>query len=77
MISMKFWHNYLNGIILYSIFQLLKSFFLDRKVDELDKAIGVASRDPSWYGIDEVELEKRRRWTSTARTQVSSGGIFF
>ncbi|RZC93289.1 hypothetical protein C5167_030409 [Papaver somniferum] len=40
------------------------------KVDELDKAIAVAARDPSWYGIDEVELEKRRRWTSTARTQV-------
>lgn len=44
--------------------------FLDRKVDELDKAIAVAARDPSWYGIDEAELEKRRRWTSTARTQV-------
>lgn len=45
--------------------------FSDRKVDELDKAISVAARDPSWYGIDEVELEKRRRWTSTARAQVS------
>ncbi|KAG2681660.1 hypothetical protein I3760_11G154300 [Carya illinoinensis] len=43
-----------------------------RKVDELDKAIAVAARDPSWYGIDEVELEKRRRWTSTARTQVGT-----
>ncbi|XP_044472794.1 syntaxin-61-like isoform X2 [Mangifera indica] len=43
-----------------------------RKVDELDKTISVASRDPSWYGIDEVELEKRRRWTSTARTQVGN-----
>ncbi|MCH84940.1 syntaxin-61-like, partial [Trifolium medium] len=39
-------------------------------VDELDKAISVASRDPSWYGIDEVEIENRRRWTSNARTQV-------
>jgi hypothetical protein len=39
-------------------------------VDELDKAISVAARDPALYGIDEVELEKRRRWTSTARTQV-------
>ncbi|KAK6264680.1 hypothetical protein QUC31_012877 [Theobroma cacao] len=46
--------------------------FLDRKVDELDKTISVAARDPSWYGIDEVELEKRRRWTSTARTQVGN-----
>ncbi|KAJ6738227.1 SYNTAXIN [Salix koriyanagi] len=42
------------------------------KVDELDKAISVAARDPSWYGIDEAELEKRRRWTSTARTQAVS-----
>ncbi|GAV92670.1 SNARE domain-containing protein/Syntaxin-6_N domain-containing protein, partial [Cephalotus follicularis] len=42
------------------------------KVDELDKAISVASRDPSWYGINEVELEKRRRWTSTARAQVAA-----
>lgn len=45
---------------------------IEWQVDELDKAIGVASRDPSWYGIDEVELEKRRRWTNTARTQVGS-----
>lgn len=50
--------------------QLMKACFLDRKVDELDKAISVAARDPTWYGIDEVELEKRRRWTSTARAQV-------
>lgn len=40
------------------------------QVDELDKAIAVAARDPSWFRIDEVELEKRRRWTSTARDQV-------
>ncbi|XP_006574424.1 syntaxin-61-like isoform X1 [Glycine max] len=42
-----------------------------RKVDELDKAISVAARDPSWYGIDEVEVENRRKWTSDARTQVN------
>ncbi|XP_052173928.1 syntaxin-61 [Diospyros lotus] len=42
------------------------------QVDELDKAISVASRDPAFYGIDEVELDKRRRWTSTARAQVSN-----
>ncbi|KAL5125840.1 Syntaxin-61 [Glycine soja] len=41
------------------------------QVDELDKAISVAARDPSWYGIDEVEVENRRKWTSDARTQVS------
>ncbi|XVE51403.1 hypothetical protein DITRI_Ditri02bG0037600 [Diplodiscus trichospermus] len=45
---------------------------IEWQVDELDKAISVAARDPSWYGIDEVELEKRRRWTSTARTQVGN-----
>lgn len=39
-------------------------------MDELDKAIAVASRDPSWYGIDEIELESRRTWTSNARSQV-------
>ncbi|MBA0569613.1 hypothetical protein Golob_003332, partial [Gossypium lobatum] len=43
-----------------------------RKVDELDKAISVAARDPSLYGIEEVELENRRRWTSSARTQVGN-----
>ena len=44
----------------------------DRKVDELDKAIAVAARDPASYGIDETELEKRRRWTTMARNQVDS-----
>ncbi|KAJ6416657.1 hypothetical protein OIU84_002512 [Salix udensis] len=45
---------------------------IEWQVDELDKAISVAAGDPSWYGIDEAELEKRRRWTSTARTQVGN-----
>ncbi|KAL7176746.1 hypothetical protein ACSBR2_030152 [Camellia fascicularis] len=45
---------------------------IEWQVDELDKAISVAARDPSWYGIDEAELDKRRRWTSTARTQVGN-----
>ncbi|KAK4409599.1 syntaxin [Sesamum angolense] len=48
----------------------LSGDFFFRKVDELDKTIAVAAKDPSWYGIDEVELDKRRRWTSNARTQV-------
>ncbi|KAL6519978.1 Syntaxin-61 [Orobanche hederae] len=43
-----------------------------RKVDELDKTIVVASRDPALYGIDEVELDNRRRWTSNARGQVKN-----
>ncbi|XP_057441168.1 syntaxin-61-like isoform X2 [Lotus japonicus] len=51
-------------------FSLVVKVLNGRKVDELDKAISVASRDPSWYGIDEVEIENRRRWTTNARTQV-------
>ncbi|KAI5671060.1 hypothetical protein M9H77_11424 [Catharanthus roseus] len=43
---------------------------IEWQVDELDKTIDVAARDPSWYGINEAELEKRRRWTSNARAQV-------
>uniref|UniRef100_A0A5B7ARI3 t-SNARE coiled-coil homology domain-containing protein n=1 Tax=Davidia involucrata TaxID=16924 RepID=A0A5B7ARI3_DAVIN len=45
---------------------------IEWQVDELDKTISVAARDPTWYGIDESELDKRRRWTSTARTQVGN-----
>ncbi|KAE8674261.1 Syntaxin-61 [Hibiscus syriacus] len=45
---------------------------IEWQVDELDKAISVAARDPSWYGIEEVELENRRRWTSNARTQAGN-----
>ncbi|KAJ7963817.1 syntaxin-61-like [Quillaja saponaria] len=45
---------------------------IDWQLDELDKAIAVASRDPSWYGIDEMEIENRRRWTSSARSQVAT-----
>lgn len=42
------------------------------QVDELDKTISVAAKDPSFYGISEGELEQRRRWTTYARTQVST-----
>ncbi|KAA8532316.1 hypothetical protein F0562_032349 [Nyssa sinensis] len=45
---------------------------IEWQVDELDKTISVAARDPAWYGIDELELDKRRRWTRTARTQVGN-----
>ncbi|CAN1857405.1 SYP61, partial [Linum perenne] len=51
--------------------QVMKSL-CSRKVDELDKAISVAARDPSLYGIDHGEVENRRRWTSSARTQVGN-----
>ncbi|KAF3791359.1 Syntaxin [Nymphaea thermarum] len=55
-----------------------KSWLLDvkalsgRKVDELEKAISVAESNPSRFGIDEIELGKRKRWTTTSRTQVTS-----
>ncbi|XP_010549364.1 PREDICTED: syntaxin-61-like [Tarenaya hassleriana] len=45
---------------------------IEWQLDELNKAITVAARDPAWYGINEAELEKRRTWTSNARTQVGS-----
>ncbi|PHT98291.1 Zinc-finger homeodomain protein 6, partial [Capsicum chinense] len=45
---------------------------IDWQVDELDKTIDVAARDTSWYGIDRVEIDKRRRWTSNAHAQVGS-----
>ncbi|XP_068664633.1 syntaxin-61-like isoform X2 [Aristolochia californica] len=45
---------------------------IEWQVDELDKAIAVAARDPAWYGIDEIELDKRRRWTINARNQIST-----
>ncbi|KAL0656305.1 hypothetical protein Bca4012_076889 [Brassica carinata] len=48
----------------------IEAVFTDRKVDELEKAVAVAAKDPALYGIDEAELERRRRWTSNARTQV-------
>ncbi|CAH1439047.1 unnamed protein product [Lactuca virosa] len=45
---------------------------IEWQVDELEKAISVAARDPSLYGINQVELEKRRKWTTTARIQVGN-----
>ncbi|CAA0839509.1 Syntaxin-61 [Striga hermonthica] len=45
---------------------------IEWQVDELDKAIAVASKDPALYGIDEVELDKRRKWTTNARNQVKN-----
>lgn len=45
---------------------------IEWQVDELDKTIDVAARDPSHYGTSKAELEKRRRWTTNARTQVSN-----
>ncbi|XP_078438189.1 syntaxin of plants 61 [Wolffia australiana] len=45
---------------------------IEWQVVELDKAIVVAAKDPDYYRIDEVELDKRSRWTSNARNQVSA-----
>nr|KAJ0226611.1 hypothetical protein LSAT_V11C100035910 [Lactuca sativa] len=42
------------------------------KVDELEKTIFVAAKDPSLYGIKQVELEKRRKWTTTSPIQVGN-----
>eukprot|EP00252_Welwitschia_mirabilis_P018043 TRINITY_DN4020_c0_g1_i5.p1 TRINITY_DN4020_c0_g1~~TRINITY_DN4020_c0_g1_i5.p1 ORF type:complete len:195 (-),score=56.59 TRINITY_DN4020_c0_g1_i5:450-1034(-) len=45
---------------------------IEWQVDELDRAIAVAARDPARFSIDEVELEKRKRWTASTRNQVES-----
>ncbi|EPS61344.1 hypothetical protein M569_13452 [Genlisea aurea] len=43
---------------------------IEWQVDELDKTIAVAAKQPALYGIDEAELDRRRRWTSNTRTQI-------
>ncbi|KAI3762506.1 hypothetical protein L1987_52936 [Smallanthus sonchifolius] len=45
---------------------------IEWQVDELEKAISVASRDPTSYGINQAELDRRVKWTRTARTQVGN-----
>ncbi|PWA90210.1 syntaxin-6 [Artemisia annua] len=45
---------------------------IEWQVDELEKAISVAARDPALYGIDQAELERRVKWTRTTRTQVTN-----
>ncbi|XP_062208169.1 syntaxin-61-like [Phragmites australis] len=49
---------------------LTSSESIEWQVDELEKTISVASRDPAYYGLDEVELSRRRKWTGAARNQV-------
>jgi len=41
-------------------------------VNELDRAIGVAERDPARFSVDGVEIERRKKWTASTRNQVSS-----
>uniref|UniRef100_A0A0E0JTZ5 t-SNARE coiled-coil homology domain-containing protein n=1 Tax=Oryza punctata TaxID=4537 RepID=A0A0E0JTZ5_ORYPU len=45
---------------------------IEWQVDELEKTILVASRDPAYYGLDEVELSRRRNWIGSARNQVAA-----
>nr|CAB3479518.1 unnamed protein product [Digitaria exilis] len=45
---------------------------IEWQVDELEKTILVASRDPAYYGLDEVELSRRKKWTGSARNQVGT-----
>lgn len=45
---------------------------IDWQVDELDKAIAVAERDPSRYGLDSAEIAQRKRWTGLTRNQISA-----
>jgi large subunit ribosomal protein L3e/syntaxin 6 len=58
------------------ISELFSAYNVAIKVDELEKAISVAERDPAYYGLNEVEIGKRRNWTSTARNQVYYYRIF-
>ncbi|CAI7811618.1 unnamed protein product, partial [Closterium sp. NIES-54] len=40
-------------------------------LEELDRAIGVAERDPSRFNIEQGEVESRRNWTGSTRDQIS------
>lgn len=41
------------------------------QVDELDRATGVAERDPARFSVDAAEIERRKKWTASTRSQVS------
>ncbi|KAL3693448.1 hypothetical protein R1sor_007099 [Riccia sorocarpa] len=45
---------------------------IEWQVDELDRAIAVAERDPARFSIDAAEIERRKKWTSSTHTQVST-----
>eukprot|EP00250_Pteridium_aquilinum_P007200 c16973_g1_i1 orf=317-1087(-) len=45
---------------------------IDWQVDELDKAIAVAERDPGRYGLNNTEIAQRKRWTGLTRNQISA-----
>lgn len=73
--SFKKWEQLLPGSMEGS--QLGKDIVADCasiewQVDELDKAIAVAERDPARYGLDNAEIAQRKRWTAITRNQISA-----
>ncbi|CAI5506665.1 unnamed protein product [Closterium sp. Naga37s-1] len=44
---------------------------LEWELEELDRVIGVAERDPSRFNIEQGEVESRRKWTGSTRDQIS------
>ncbi|EFJ24789.1 hypothetical protein SELMODRAFT_100026 [Selaginella moellendorffii] len=46
---------------------------IERQVDELDRAITVAERNPAKFRVGPAEIEQRRRWTTQTRSKI--GGI--
>lgn len=45
---------------------------IDWQVEELDKAIAVAERDPARYGLNSTEVAQRKKWTNLTRNQVTA-----
>ncbi|KAL2634372.1 hypothetical protein R1flu_005851 [Riccia fluitans] len=45
---------------------------IEWQVDELDRAIAVAERDPARFSIDAAEIERRKKWTSSTHSQIST-----
>jgi len=45
---------------------------IEWQVDELDKATGVAEKDPARFSVDAAEIDRRKRWTSSTRNQIRS-----
>lgn len=43
---------------------------IEWQVDELDRAIAVAERDPARFSIDVSEIERRKKWTASTHNQV-------
>ncbi|KAG6553002.1 hypothetical protein Mapa_005339 [Marchantia paleacea] len=45
---------------------------IEWQVDELDRAIAVAERDPARFSIDVAEIERRKKWTSSTHSQITT-----